>query len=141
MSQSESLDRAALAGASELSCLGAMFCLPVSWRRFWAIYGPRTSGTKWLPLPCHAPAAHPLPAHRCAHPSHVPHLSSCHPLPSFPPKPPKHFATRAVQGKLCVPAPLWITAISPGMSYPRERGKYWGGCLQFSSVVCKELLD
>lgn len=36
---------------SELSCLAGVICPPVSWRRFWAIYGLRTSGTKSLPLP------------------------------------------------------------------------------------------
>lgn len=36
---------------SELSCLAGVICPPVSWRRFWAIYGLRTSATKSLPLP------------------------------------------------------------------------------------------
>lgn len=91
---------------------------PVSWRRFWAIYGLRTSGTKSLPLPGRAPAAHPLPAmsHMCpAVTSRLPPLAA--------PKTPQHFSTR---GGLCVPAPLSTTAISPGMSYPRERGEILG---------------
>lgn len=101
---------------------------PVSWRRFWAIYGLRTSGMKSVPLL--ATLQPPILSLRTDVPipavSHICPAVTLH-LPSLGArKPPKHFATRAGQGKLCVPAPVPITAISPGMSYPRERRKILG---------------
>lgn len=76
-----------------LTCpVWGLYSVPaVSWMRFWAIYGLRTSGTKSLPLPILSLRTDvPVPAvsHIC------PAVTPRPPPLGAPNPPPKHFGTR-----------------------------------------------